>query len=222
MAKEGVTNHSSESMRNRFRHRLVNATYARLVTKLTKSEQVKLNEIFFGGSKRAGSNLENSSEDICHSSYSIDECTTITSDESNANIADDVNDLQSSCHQSYKIRDKQTSPTEETVQQTESSNMSTNSVAEVWQEPGLTLAGEPLEVVDKFVYLGSCVSAAGGVTGDGSPQLKSTGLMATSSSSLSSKLSVSSVPSTSYALCRNNTPVSVSSKSLHIFGIFYE
>ncbi|CAH8849866.1 unnamed protein product [Trichobilharzia szidati] len=35
-----------------------------------------------------------------------------------------------------------------------------------WQEPvpALTLAGEPLEVVDKFVYLGSCVSAGGGVT----------------------------------------------------------
>nr|CAH8869570.1 unnamed protein product [Trichobilharzia regenti] len=29
--------------------------------------------------------------------------------------------------------------------------------------PALTLAGEPLEVVDKFVYLGSCVSAGGGV-----------------------------------------------------------
>ena len=35
-----------------------------------------------------------------------------------------------------------------------------------WQEPVpvLTLAGEPLEVVDKFVYLGSCVSAGRGVT----------------------------------------------------------
>uniref|UniRef100_A0AA85JFV8 Uncharacterized protein n=1 Tax=Trichobilharzia regenti TaxID=157069 RepID=A0AA85JFV8_TRIRE len=35
-----------------------------------------------------------------------------------------------------------------------------------WREPvpALTLAGELLEFVDKFVYLGSCVSAGGGVT----------------------------------------------------------
>ncbi|VDQ12444.1 unnamed protein product [Trichobilharzia regenti] len=35
-----------------------------------------------------------------------------------------------------------------------------------WQEPvpALTLPGGPLEVVDNFVYLGSCVSAVGGVT----------------------------------------------------------
>ncbi|CAH8833877.1 unnamed protein product [Trichobilharzia szidati] len=215
MAKEGVTNHSSESMRNRFRHHLVNGTYARLVTKLTQSEQVKLNEIFFGSSKRTNSNLENSSEDICHSSYSIDECTTITSDESNPNVADGVNDLQSSCHQSHKIRDKQTSPIEETVQQTESRNLLTNSVAEALSSPSPSFSvstsnspGTPIKCCKRRPVPRSTVVR------DGSPQLKSTGLMATSSSSLSSKLSVSPVPSTSYALCPNNIPVSLDSSIL--------
>ncbi|VDP60787.1 unnamed protein product [Schistosoma curassoni] len=83
MAKEGVTSHSSESMRARFRHHLVNSVYARLLKSLTKNEQVELHNIFFGGSKRYTNPMEEnkyndalSDDGACHSSYSIDECKT--------------------------------------------------------------------------------------------------------------------------------------------------
>ncbi|VDP53146.1 unnamed protein product [Schistosoma margrebowiei] len=82
MAKEGVTSHSSESMRARFRHHLVNSVYARLLKSLKKNEQVELHNIFFGGSKKYTDPMEEnkyndalSDDGVCHSSYSIDECS---------------------------------------------------------------------------------------------------------------------------------------------------
>ncbi|TNN20458.1 Bromodomain-containing protein [Schistosoma japonicum] len=79
MAKERITEHSSESMRSRFRHHLINSVYARLSNTLTRSERKELHNIFFGCSNNQ---LEKNTDDdalnddnICESSYSIDECS---------------------------------------------------------------------------------------------------------------------------------------------------
>ncbi|CAH8443050.1 unnamed protein product [Schistosoma bovis] len=116
MAKEGVTSHSSESMRARFRHHLVNSVYSRLLKSLTKNEQVELHNIFFGGSKRYTNPIEEnkyndalSDDGACHSSYSIDECS-LNLNKSNT-ITTYVLFNQSQKNHLDKSTDKETSPT---------------------------------------------------------------------------------------------------------------
>ncbi|CAH8288604.1 unnamed protein product [Schistosoma turkestanicum] len=81
MAKERVTNHSSESMRSRFRHHLVNSVYAHLLKTLPRNEQTELHDILFGRSNKYSNPMQKDkydgvlSDGICHSSYSIDECS---------------------------------------------------------------------------------------------------------------------------------------------------
>ncbi|CAH8452235.1 unnamed protein product [Heterobilharzia americana] len=209
MAKERVTSHSSESMRNRFRHYLMNATYARLMNKLTKSEREEMSDVFFGHSKRNSNPMDCTdlnNVDIYHVSYSIDECS-LTSSQTNSVVTEVAHSNRLSEPHSNETTNIQIPPFHETVQCKKNGVSLQNCAIELSSLsslPGITSTssspGSPQRLCN------SCPIPPAVIRANKLAKLKSNELGITSSSSLSFKSPSLPVPSiTSYLSCQDTS-----------------